>query len=64
MLAFWTRGFPCQAGKENLWCPEYAGTPAQGQVFAGLPFAPFAAEKIIQLGATTGVAGLVILVLC
>ena len=24
MLAFWTRGFPCQdTGKENLWCPEY-----------------------------------------
>ena len=24
MLAFWTRGFPCQGtGKENLWCPEY-----------------------------------------
>ena len=25
MLAFWTRGFPCQGtGKENLWCPEYS----------------------------------------
>ena len=28
MLAFWTRGFPCQdTGKENLWCPEYLNLP-------------------------------------
>ena len=28
MLAFWTRGFPCQnTGKENLWCPERVDLP-------------------------------------
>ena len=46
MLAFWTRGFPCQGtGKENLWCPEY---PVPARCLARRRVYPLAAEEELE----------------